>query len=280
MKIQFRTEHFWVFESAVYRTTSCLLLLKEQAILVDPNYFPSEIEFIKQVVEKHLGSRKLLVLYTHSDFDHIVGAGAFPNSEGIASATFVSAALKEKQMQSLFSFEDQHYIERDYPLIYPEIKWVVSKDQQQLCFGADLFLCLETKGHTEDGLALFDPASGTLFVGDYLSNIEFPFIYYSCIEYWNCLTKLRAFIQDNAVRILVPGHGDICTDKQEMLQRVQGSQAYLKELIESVTEKRDFDKELIRAYPFPESMERAHADNCQLAKQEFSDENNYSKLTF
>jgi glyoxylase-like metal-dependent hydrolase (beta-lactamase superfamily II) len=61
------------------------------------------------------------------------------------------------------------------------------------------------EGHTIDGMALFDRAEGVLIVGDYVSDVEIPWIHGSLSDYRATLARLNALVEDATT--VVPGHG-------------------------------------------------------------------------
>lgn len=265
MKIQFENDQLCVFESAIYRTTCSLVLLEEAAILIDPNYFPHEIDFIQNYLAENAEEKPLLVVFTHSDFDHIVGAYAFKALEYIASLEFNSEESRKKAMKQLLHFEAYNYISRNHPIKYPEITIAIEKDYQRIDFGKDTLEFFFTPGHNKDGMAIHFPDQGILVAGDYLSNIEFPFVYHDVISYYASLKKFEKAINTRNVRVLVPGHGDHCTDKAEMQKRVHDSRAYLNELLKSKKAEREFDESLLAQYEYLDGMRDSHLANLNLS---------------
>jgi len=90
MKFQLETESLVIFESDLFKTTTTLVIRNEYILLVDPNWLPREIEFIHNYIEKIKASRKCYLLFTHSDYDHIIGYGQFKSFTTIASKNFAN----------------------------------------------------------------------------------------------------------------------------------------------------------------------------------------------
>ena len=174
--IQFEQKQLTVFQSVLYQTTSAVLKTNEVMILTDPNWLPTEVAAIKTYINDVIGNRKLYIIYTHSDFDHIIAAGTFPEATTIASEKFVNRTDKEKVLEEILQFDAQYYVKRDYPIRYPEIDIVISEDAQTLMLGDTTLTFYLAPGHTEDGLFTVIEPYGILFAGDYLSDVEFPFI--------------------------------------------------------------------------------------------------------
>lgn len=83
--LHFKKYNITVFQSVLYKTTSTIIESNEVILIVDPNWFSNEIEEIKNSISGQVNNKQLYVIYTHSDFDHIVGSGAFPKAKVIAT---------------------------------------------------------------------------------------------------------------------------------------------------------------------------------------------------
>lgn len=83
--IQFQNEAVTVFQSALFQTTSSVIQTKEMILIVDPNWLPNEIETIRNYVNSIQWEREIYLLFTHGDFDHIIGYQAFPGAKTIGS---------------------------------------------------------------------------------------------------------------------------------------------------------------------------------------------------
>ena len=51
MKIQFRSDELIIFESALFRTTTSLIIGEQYILLIDPNWLPIELDFIENIIE-------------------------------------------------------------------------------------------------------------------------------------------------------------------------------------------------------------------------------------
>lgn len=269
MKIQYQENDLVVFESELFRTTSSLIIGEEYLLLIDPNWLPREIEFIRQYIESIGGQKEKYLLFTHSDYDHIIGYGKFKNCQTIAAENFVLNPDKKAILEQINTFDDQYYIKRNYPIVYPEIKIPIKGDNVKLKIKTDEYIFFQGVGHNKDGLITFNASRKILIVGDYLSNIEFPYVYESFKEYKNTLNKLQDLMEANDIRILIPGHGDCTNDKTEMLERIETSRAYIQALEMLVEKGEPFDLEaLFKKYHFPKIMTEFHNNNLKLLKKE------------
>ena len=274
MKIQYQSEELVVFESSLFRTTSSLVISDEYLLLVDPNWFPLELDFIETYVEnlKHTGKRYLL--FTHSDYDHIIGYHKFKSFQTIASQNFIDSKTKQSVLDQIIALDDDNYVKRNYEIVYPAITTPIKSDGEQLKLGSQDYVFYQARGHNKDGLITHNTSQGILIVGDYLSDIEFPYLYDSFELYTSTLNKLEKIINENDIKTLVSGHGDITHDKEEMLTRINDSRYYIRDLEKSVTDNSPFDLDaLLSRYDFPQVMTKFHNKNLELLKKEIKNRN-------
>lgn len=273
MNIQYQNESIIVFESALYRTTSCLIQTPDCILLVDPNWLPIEIEFIKKQLVQ-LGKQHLpkYLLFTHSDYDHILAYKAFPNSKVICSKIMDNKKDKEKILQQIYEFDQEYYISRSYPIEFPTADITISSNNQQIMIGNTKLEFYLAPGHTEDGIFIFIESLNCLIVGDYLSNVEFPFIDHSSEAYLSTLDLAKKIIDKKQVDLLVSGHGDICRSRDEVYHRISHSKNYIEELKASLTDEIAFDLEKwLGYYDYPHALRESHANNLKQLSRELGE---------
>ncbi len=164
-------------------------------------------------------------------------------------------------------------MEERIPTPTAKIEIVIEEDKQELKIGTDIYIFYQASGHNEDGLICFNKSKQLLIAGDYLSNIEFPYVYKSIAEYSATLEIFNKIILNNTIRILIPGHGDYTADRKEMLLRVEESKKYFTEL-KGLLKGQKFNLEaLFKRYKFSLSMRSFHNENISLLKKEFSSGN-------
>jgi hydroxyacylglutathione hydrolase len=129
--IQYQNEYITIFQSALYQTTSIVLQTEEMVLIVDPNWLPGEIDDIRDYVNSIKGNQNTYLLFTHGDFDHIIGYKAFPDAITIGSKELSSHPHKEHKLSLIQKFDSKHYIQRNYPIEFPEIDVIISEDAQQ-----------------------------------------------------------------------------------------------------------------------------------------------------
>lgn len=262
--IIFKDNAITVFQSVLYKTNSTIIKTDDVLLVVDPSWLPNEIIDMRHYVEDNRGKRDVYLIFTHSDYDHIIGYKAFKNIKTIASEEFISNPNKDIIIDQIKNFDDHYYIARDYEIAYPEINYSVREDGQRLNIGDTCLTFYKAPGHTKDSIFTVIDNLNLLIAGDYCSDIEFPFIYYSSTEYEKTLSKLNQIIGIHEVQTLIPGHGSILCDVN-MMQDIQlRSSEYIKQLKFSIANGLDDDLEnFVDTIPFPQSHKKSHKDNIK-----------------
>lgn len=276
MKIQLQnlsylgTNNLTIFESALFRTTSTVIQTDDFILIVDPNWLPSEIVTIQNHVQNIRQSKPLYLFFTHSDYDHIIGYNAFPDATIIVSEAFVNNPDKAKILEQINAFDDENYIKRTYDITFPKGDIIIKNDKEIITIGNTDLQFFNATGHNSDGLFLWIESLGILIVGDYLSNIEFPYIYHSGKFYFETLKTAERLINTQKIKVLITGHGDYTTGYDEMNKRLSDSKDYLNKVIYSIQNKETFDLNILwKQYDFPRVMTRFHNGNLAVLKKEF-----------
>lgn len=269
--IQYQSEHVTVFQSALYQTTCTVVETKNFVLVVDPNWLPQEIEEIQRHVASIQGEKELYLLFTHGDFDHVMGYLAFPDAKVIGSKGLQEHPDKEKKVNMIQQFFNDYYIQPTYPIAFPNVDIVISEDGQKLEIGESTLTFYQAQGHTHDGLFTVIEPLGIWIAGDYLSDFELPFIYHSAKAYNQTLKKAEHILVNHHVSVLVPGHGQTTNSHQEIQSRIQASQDYLERLITGVT-KEDAEELTVleKELPFPSNFtKQCHQDNIAIVRKEY-----------
>jgi len=267
--IKYQDKQVTVFESALFRTTSTVVLTDDLILVVDPNWLPKEVEEIKDFVFSNKANRPLYLLFTHSDYDHIIGYKAFPEAKIIVSKAFQNNPKKQESLEEILNFDDEYYISRNYKIAYPEGDIIIEKDGQKLKIGNTVLSFYLSSGHNPDGIFIIVEPLSIWIAGDYLSNEEFPYIYFSSYAYEETLGKVGAILENHDIKMLIPGHGDITFDTNEILKRRNENMKYISDLRKSLEGGDKFDLErLWKKYRFPRVMTRFHEGNIELMKKE------------
>ena len=271
MKIQYKDQYTTIFESTIFRTTSIVIETSDAVFVVDPNWLPFEVEHIRQYVELCRKGRLIYLLFTHSDYDHIIAYNAFPDAITIASQAFVDNPAKEKCLQEIRDFDDQYYLQRPYEIDYPTVDVVVKEEGQQFKVGDTVLTFYSAAGHNADGIFTIIEPLGVWLAGDYLSNMEFPFIYHSSIEYEKTIRKVEHIVRNHAINLFVTGHGDFTTSVEEIKRRQEVSIDYIQQLRQAIKNGGNLD---LTAHwspiPFPKTMKYYHDGNVKLMQKEIT----------
>jgi glyoxylase-like metal-dependent hydrolase (beta-lactamase superfamily II) len=260
-----------VFQSALCKTNAAVIATEDLVLVVDPCWLPGEVERIRAHVEEIRGDRPVYLLLTHSDFDHILGRGAFPDAPVIASESFATKpeGEREKILEEIRAFDDGYYIDRNDPVAYPDVDHAISGDGAELAIGGTRLVFWQSPGHSPDGLFTIVEPIGVWIAGDYLSDVEFPFIGYDSRKYEETLAKVETILGRHRVNLLIPGHGACTPDPGEIRRRRDQDIAYIARLRERVKAGDQAAIEaLIDGCAYPRSLMHEHRKNQERIRGE------------
>jgi glyoxylase-like metal-dependent hydrolase (beta-lactamase superfamily II) len=217
-----------VVTSAFWQTNAVALRAGEEALLIDSPYLPDELDALPSVLAG-AGFEPDGLLATHADFDHLLGRMAFPGMTlGLAESSMERLHREPGSAQrGLRQYDDQFYVTRPAPLALGQVQGLPVPGSVEL---GDRELELHpAEGHTPDGMALFDREQGLLVVGDYLSDVEIPWIHVggSLEDYRATLARLAPLVE--AATTVVPGHG-AAHDRETALRLLDEDVEYLEAL--------------------------------------------------
>ncbi len=269
-KIIYRDPHVTIFQSALFMTNSTVVKTDDMVLVVDPAWLPDEVMSIRRYVDSIRGKLPVFLLFTHSDYDHIIGYKAFDADKVFVTEAFVMNPGKEDIVEQIFEFDEKFYIDRPYPIEYPVGDFLIFRDGVQFRYGGTKMTFYLTPGHTADSMMVVVWQLGLCIAGDYLCSCEFPFIYHSSVEYERTLEKLTFIHDKNWFTRLIPGHGDPALSISDWLRRRTEGLAYIYALRESIATGVPFDDDSLWArYDFPRLQAKFHADNITLMTREF-----------
>jgi hydroxyacylglutathione hydrolase len=273
MKIIYRDPNVTVFQSALFQTNSTVVETDDLILVVDPAWLPNEILQIRQFVEEKKGLRPVWLLFTHSDYDHIIGYGAFEHAGVICSRAMIENPKKGDILEQIHQFDHDFYVDRPYPIKYPDhAEFEVFRDGATFKLGHTKMTFYLTPGHTEDSIACVIWQLGLCLAGDYLCNVEFPFIYFSSFEYEKTLEKFTKIHDKTWFTRLIPGHGDLSLSIHDWMTRRTNGLEYIYEMRESVRTGKPFDVEnLWKTYRFGRLQQKYHLKNLELMHRELAE---------
>ncbi len=260
--VTFKNKDITIFQSPLYQTNASVSETEDLILVVDPTTLPNEIIKIRNYISEIRKNRPVYVLFTHSDWDHILGYNSIENVNYIGSDKLSHSPDKDKIIDQIKTFDDQYYLQRDYEVSYPSIDYIVSKDNQTLTVGDTTITFYTSPGHTNDGVFAVVEPLGVLITGDYLSDIEFPYIYFNSYNYEETMDKVDTILENHVVKLLVPGHGNPTDDISEIVKRKTSSLGYIRELRNALVDKDEnrADK-LLKGWQFPQIMKSYHDEN-------------------
>ena len=195
-----------VVTSRIWQTNATALRAGGEALLIDSPYFPDELELLPTLLSQ-AGFTPNALFATHADYDHVLGRVAFPDlALGVGDPTMERIRTSPGEAQRELRDEDaRNYVARPAPLSLGSVQSLPVPGYVEL---GDIELELHVAdGHTSDGTAVFARPMGVLVVGDYLSDVEIPWISTggSLDDYRATLARLAPLVE--AADTIVPGHG-------------------------------------------------------------------------
>jgi hydroxyacylglutathione hydrolase len=211
------------FESALWQTSSLLVVVDDTAVAIDPCISRAEVETLAGRAAA-LGARVTNVLITHADWDRVAGIAAFP--EAVAAMGPATA----RAIESGAPAERVELSAREFGLDVagpPRIDRVLAPGVAHR-IGPVVVETLALGGHTPDGVGYRIREAGVLAVGDHLSTAEFPFAS-STAAYRGTLAALIDLLRNDPPELVVPGHGP-ALGADDALEVAEADLAYLHEL--------------------------------------------------
>lgn len=239
-------------------------------LVVDPGWFPEEIAELRAAAAATPAGHATHVLFTHGDFDHVVGWEDFPDAQIIAHPRAAERAAADTETR-VADLDRRNGTARPRIYHYPPVKAFTYRPTLDL--GGETALFFPAPGHVDDGLFTVLPERHVLVAGDYLSDEEFPFVYYSLVQYRSTLMLARELCRRYSITQEVPGHGRVAASQGEIEYRIATDLDYLDRLGPAVAQAKadglDVDQavERLRHFTFRgepiTGLAGAHADNVR-----------------
>ncbi|HSR98630.1 MAG TPA: MBL fold metallo-hydrolase [Kofleriaceae bacterium] len=258
--------HVDILTSGIWQTNSTILSERGSAVVVDPAYFPRELDAIVERAAER--GRAAAVVFTHGHWDHVMGHSALPGAPVYVSRVLADDVARgdpraAKYLADARDFDARWYVPRPHGHRWPaELRGLAESEHSDV--GGLALRTLELPGHSPDGLGLL--AGELLLVGDYLSPCEIPFID-DARAYRTTLARLLEVLR--TVRDVIPGHGPRLT-ADEATAIARADLDYLDRLLDARVLDRALAVELPRAADVP-GMTDHHRDNCARALAASSD---------
>jgi len=256
-----------VLHSGIWQMTSAVLSCAGVSVVVDPGYFPRELDELAQLARSQ--GPVTMVAFTHGHWDHIMGWRCFPGAQILVSRSLREAIAQgsevaAKNLRDAANFDRRWYIERGTEPAWPPLERTRAlSDKELVQVGSTQLVALHLPGHSADGLGLWARDEGLLLLGDYLSPCEIPFVE-DLTAYRATLRRLLELIEE--VHCILPGHGRPLS-RSDARAIAEADLSYL-EALARCQEAQDLSAALVlplpRAADVPE-MQEHHRENCQAA---------------
>ncbi|MGZ4431329.1 MAG: MBL fold metallo-hydrolase [Gaiellales bacterium] len=184
--------------STLFQTTTLEVRRAGQRLLVDPGVSPWEIAEVT-------GADVTQVVITHADWDHVLGIGHLPDASVTASRAAAERIASPEAREQIARPASEYYLALEH-LDRLRVDNPVDPPAE-LQLGPWSAVCRAAPGHTEDGMIVLLPDEGLLIAGDYLSQLEIPFVFHSAWDYSHTLHTLIGVIEREHPEFVVVGHG-------------------------------------------------------------------------
>ncbi len=217
-----------VLTSGIWQTNTTILTGARGCIVVDPAYFPRELDAIAARAAELGGARA--VVFTHGHWDHVMGHAALPGvpvwvQRGLVDAVAAGDPRAAAYLADAREFDSRWYVPRPEGHRWPaDLRGV---DEGEVELGGLVLRAVHLTGHSPDGLGLV--AGGVLLPGDHLSPCEIPFVD-DARAYRVTLDRLLELLA--VVHEVVPGHGPRLT-AAEAIAIAHADRAYLDCLLDA-----------------------------------------------
>ncbi len=226
------TDTLWVAQSRFFLTNSGLFIHHGEAILIDPALTPAELATLAQFLTAQDATPEALII-THAHWDHLLGPREFPGVPVVVQARYHEVVGKHSDdlSRQVAAWAAQEQIAGAALPIPPQPAIVFADD---FLLGVDDWRLelYHAPGHAPDQCIVYEPASGTLWAADQLSDVEIPLISDRLEAYERTLDRLAGL----EIRTLIPGHGTPTTDPAAIRTRLAEDRAYLAALRTQVTQ--------------------------------------------
>jgi glyoxylase-like metal-dependent hydrolase (beta-lactamase superfamily II) len=221
-----------VVTSRIWQTNATVLRNGGEVLLIDSPYFPDELEALPALL-RQVGFEPNALFATHADYDHVLGPLAFPGLPlGVGDHTMERIRSSPGEAQRELRDEDaRNYVVREKPLALGSLQSLPVPGYLEL---GEIELELHVAdGHTSDGTALLSREYGVLVLGDYLSDVEIPWISPGggLDVYRATLGRLAPLVE--AAETIIPGHG-LPHTRETALRLLDEDLDYLDALAEGV----------------------------------------------
>jgi glyoxylase-like metal-dependent hydrolase (beta-lactamase superfamily II) len=180
---------------------------KQHVYIIDTYLGPDVMEPINKYIQTHFSDKPLIVVNSHSHWDHVWGNSLYSSNLIISHERCKQYMLARGQIELE---KHQEYRKGEIVLTYPNLTFT-----DRLYFEEDQVLLYYTPGHTDDCISIIDWKDRVLFAGD---NLERPIPYLESSDLKQYVKTLQDYLQLN-VTTIIGGH-TACEDKSILYQNL------------------------------------------------------------
>lgn len=197
----------FTFHDLGIATNVYVINAEKHVYIIDTYLGPDIMMPINQHIEKLYGGKPIIVVNTHSHWDHVWGNSLYTSSLIIAH----EKCKEYMQEEGLIKLEKYgEYRSGDIVLTYPNLSF-----SSKIYFEEDKILIYHTPGHTEDCISVLDVEDKVLLVGD---NLEWPIPYLMSKDLGQYILTLEDYLDVDA-NIIIGGHTP-CEDKRLIIHNL------------------------------------------------------------
>lgn len=168
--------------------------------IIDTYLGPDIMDKINKYIEESYDKKPIIVVNTHSHWDHVWGNCLYASSLIIAHEK-CKQYMQEDGAEALEKYKKHQ--KGKVTITYPNLTLI-----DRICFEEDNIQVYYTPGHTDDGISVLDMEDKVLFAGD---NLERPIPYIMSKDLNQYIRTLESYLNVD-VDIIIGGHTD-CEDK-------------------------------------------------------------------
>ena len=197
----------FTFHDLGIATNVYVINAKQHVYIVDTYLGPDVMRLINQHIEELYGNKPIIVVNSHSHWDHVWGNSLYSSSLIIAHEK-CREYMEEEGLKKLE--EHGEYKKGDIVLTYPNLTF-----DSKVYFEEDKVLIYHTPGHTDDCISVLDMEDKVLLVGD---NLERPIPYLMSKNLSQYILTLEDYLNVDA-NIIIGGH-TACEDKRLIIHNL------------------------------------------------------------
>lgn len=191
---------------------------KRYVYIIDTYLGPDIMKLIDQYIKIQYGNKSIMVVNSHSHWDHVWG-NSFYSSSIIIAHKLCKQNMEQYGLEEIQ--DNKEYKRGEVFLTYPNLTFT-----QEINFEEDNILMYHTPGHTDDEISIIDLKDKVLFAGD---NLERPIPYLMSKNLNVYIKTLEDYIKLD-VKVIIGGHTG-CEDKNLILDNLY----YVKKVLKKDT---------------------------------------------